>query len=198
MQPKLKKLVDQGLLWQGNSRSNHHQLYLGSGSDALDDTLGGGWQLGGLHELQRPHHFIEQRVLAPLLKQAVARQQPVFWINPPALVSAAGLAWQLSQQSLHVVVRVNEKEAAWAFEQILQSGTAIAFLWQQQQHIDAATVRRWYKAIQVGRQLAFVLTDIAEQPEAKAYTNRLQFKSEGDRVDVIKRRYGWPVMNVAL
>lgn len=198
MQPKLKKLVDQGLLWQGNSHSSQHQSYCGSGSETLDEILGGGWQLGGLHELQRPSHFIEQRLLVPLLNYALLQQQPVFWINPPALVSAAGLVWQLSQQSLHVVINTSEQEAAWAFEQILQSGTAVAFLWQQQQHINATTVRRWYKAAQTGKQLAFVLTDIAEQPEAKAYTNRLQLKAGSDHVDVIKRRYGWPVTNVAL
>lgn len=198
MQPKLKKLVDQGLLWQGKSHSSQHQSYLSSGSDKLDNVLGGGWQLSGLHELQRQCHFVEQRLLTPLLKQALVQQQTVFWINPPALVSASGLAWQLSQQSLHVVIKATDQEAAWAFEQVLQTGTGIALLWQQQQHINASTVRRWYKAVQTGRQAAFVLTDIAKQPEAKAYTNRIQLHQAAARADVVKRRYGWPVMNVDL
>lgn len=198
MQPKLKKLVDKGLLWQGKATSGQQKDYLSTGSAQLDELLGGGWQLAGLHEIQRHYPFTEQGLLTPLLKQALSRQITVFWIAPPAVVSASGLAWQLSQQSLQVVINAKGNEAAWAFEQILQSGAGIAFLWQWQSEIDAGMVRRWYKAVQAGKQTGFIFTDIAHQPEARSYTNRVQLQPTVNRVDVVKRRYGWPVMNIDL
>ena len=198
MQPKLKKLVDKGLLWQGSATVDKQHDHLASGSDRLDEVLGGGWQLSALHECQQHHHFTEQRIITPLLEQALARQKVVFWIAPPALVSAAGLVWQLAQSSLHVVITAQGQEAAWAFEQVLRSGAGIALFWGAQQGIDAGMVRRWYKAVQTGRQAGFVFTDIAQQPEARSYTNRVQLLANGCRLDVVKRRYGWPVMNVAL
>lgn len=198
MQPKLKKLVDKGLLWQGRPSSGKQQEYLHSGSDVLDKQLGGGWQLDGLHECQRQNEFTEYRLIKPLLQQALVRQVPVFWINPPALVSAAGLSWQLAEPSLQIIVQAQQQNAAWAFEQVLKSGTGIALFWGSQEDIDANKVRRWYKAAQSGHQPGFVFTGIQSQPEARSYTNRIALQHGGVEVDIVKRRYGWPVQKISL
>lgn len=198
MQANLQQLVNKGLLWQGKQDSIQQQDYLRSGSKTLDKALGGGWQLGGLHELQREQPFSEQRLLTPILQQSLERQLPVFWINPPALVSAAGLCWQLAQSSYHIVVQAKGIEAAWAFEQILLSGTGTALLWLPQQDIDPTLVRRCYKAVQTGGQTGFILTDPAIEPEARAYTNRVQLNAAASHINIVKRRYSWPVSRVAL
>ncbi|MGM0525976.1 MAG: ImuA family protein [Pseudomonadota bacterium] len=198
MQPKLEQLVNKGLVWQGKPSFLQEHDHLRSGSQSLDEKLGGGWQLGGLHECQQQRPFTEQRLIVPLLNQALKRQLPVFWVAPPALPSAAGLTWQLSQSSYHVVIQAAGLEAAWAFEQILLSGSGLALLWLPQENTDAAMVRRWYKAAQSGLQTGFVFTDAEPQTEARAYTNRVLIQHKHNRVDIIKRRYGWPVNNVAL
>ncbi|WP_404400780.1 SulA-like SOS-response cell division inhibitor [Idiomarina seosinensis] len=198
MQPKLQQLVNKGLLWQGKQSVIQQQDYLRSGSERLDQALGGGWQLSGLHEIQRQQPFTEQRLLTPLLHQSVQRQLPVFWINPPALVSAAGLYWKLSQSSCHIVVKAKGLEAAWAFEQILLSGTGLALLWLPQQDIEPTLVRRCYKAALSGGQAGFVLTGAAGGPEARAYTNRILINAGATHINIVKRRYGWPVSDVAL
>lgn len=198
MQPQLKHLVEKGLLWQGKDSATQHREYLTTGSHALDEQLGGGWQQDGLHECQLSQPFTEQRLLKPLLKQAVTLQQPIFWITPPALLSAAGLAWQLTQSSRQIVVQATGQQAAWAFEQILQSGTGMAFLWAPAQALEASMVRRWYKAIQLGGLPGFVFTNVQKQEEARSYTNRLRLTDNGQRVAIIKRRYGWPVADIAL
>ncbi|RUO76269.1 SulA-like SOS-response cell division inhibitor [Idiomarina seosinensis] len=198
MQPKLQQLVTKGLVWQGKPSSLQEHDYLPSGSQPLDEKLGGGWQLGGLHECQQQRPFTEQRLIVPLLNQALQRQLPVFWVAPPALLSAAGLTWQLCQSSYHVVIEASGLEAAWAFEQILLSGSGLALLWLPQQDTDAAMVRRWYKAAQSGLQAGFVFTGVQSQTEARAYTNRVLIQQQHNRLDIIKRRYGWPLHNVAL
>ena len=198
MQPKLKQLVNKGLLWQGRQTHYQEQRFLSTGHPSLNELLGGGWQFDAVHEWQLDSPFIEQKLLWPLLEQLHEMNQPIFWLNPPALLSAAGLRWRLKQaDSLHIVLNTSANEAAWAFEQILQSGAGVAFLWQPESENQSSYVRRWQKAVQQSHQMGFVLTALEKTVEARAYTNRLHLHPN-HTVDVVKRRYGWPVNNISL
>lgn len=198
MQAKLQQLVNKGLLWQADQSFAPAHRYFNTGYSSLDKVLGGGWQAAGLHEWQCQLSFTEQRLLLPLIEQTQQRQLPMFWINPPAQLSAAGLQWQLTGSACHIVVQGSVIEAAWAFEQILHSGVGLAVLWHAQHQDDATMVRRWHKAAQTGEQAGFVVTTASATSEARAYNSRLLLHSDGHRADILKRRYGWPLTGVQL
>jgi len=198
MQTKLQTLIQQGLVWHGQVTGSQTPT-LSTGFQSLDNALGGGWQWPGLHEWQLQTPFSEQGLLLPLIQQAVQQNRSVFWINPPACLSAAGLHYYGLNESMQVVIQVNAEQAAWAFEQVLQTKNALALGWFSQKTTTAQYVRRWHKAAQMG-QMGVILTEPALNEEARAYSNRLRLKlyKSGLRLDLLKRKIGWPLANVVL
>ncbi|MDV6317335.1 ImuA family protein [Idiomarina sp. HP20-50] len=198
MQTKLQTLIKQGLIWHGQVEGSQDTT-LSTGFPALDKALGGGWQSPGLHEWQLQTPFSEQALLLPLIQQAVQQNHSVFWINPPAWLSAAGLHYYGLSESMQVVIQTSVDKAAWAFEQVLQTKNAVALGWFGQKNASAHCVRRWYKATQTG-QMGVVLSEPALTEEARAYSNRLRLKlsDTGVRVDLLKRKAGWPLENIGL
>jgi len=198
MQTKIQTIIQQGLIWHGQT-TDTQAAALSTGFKQLDKVLGGGWQYPGLHEWQLQAPFSEQALLLPLVKQAVQHHQPVFWINPPAWLSAAGLHYYGLSKSMQIVIQTNAEKAAWAFEQVLQTKNALALGWFEQKTTTAQCVRRWYKASQTG-QMGVVLSEPTVNEEARAYSNRLRVKmtTTGVTLDLLKRKAGWPLENVAL
>lgn len=198
MQTQLQTLMQQGLIWHGQTTESQVAT-LSSGFSQLDKALGGGWQYPGLHEWQLETPFSEQTLLLPLIQQAVEQKQAVFWINPPAWLSAAGLHSCGLNESMQVVIQTNAEKAAWAFEQVLQTKSALALGWFEQKTTTAQCVRRWYKAAQTG-QMGVVLSEPALTEEARAYSNRLRLRLSGTgaTLDLLKRKFGWPLENLAL
>ncbi|MRJ44246.1 SulA-like SOS-response cell division inhibitor [Idiomarina loihiensis] len=198
MQTKLQTLIQQGLVWHGQVTDNQAAT-LSSGFSSLDTALGGGWQYPGLHEWQLPTPFSEQALLLPLIQHAVQQKLSVFWVNPPAWLSAAGLHHYGLNESMQVVVQTSAEKAAWAFEQILQTKNALALGWFAQKETTAQSVRRWYKAAQTG-QMGVVLSEPALNEEARAYSNRVRLKlgESGVTLDILKRKVGWPLEGVVL
>lgn len=199
MNTQLHTLMQQGLIWHGQT-TDSQATTLSSGFQQLDKVLGGGWQYPGLHEWQLQTPFSEQALLLPLIQQAVTQKQAaVFWINPPAWLSAAGLHSCGLNESMQVVIQTNAEKAAWAFEQVLQTRNALALGWFEQKTTTAQCVRRWYKAAQTG-QMGVVLSEPALTEEARAYSNRLRLRPSGTgvKLDLLKRKSGWPLENVAL
>ncbi|MCK7460333.1 ImuA family protein [Idiomarina aminovorans] len=198
MQTKLQTLIQQGLVWHGQVTDSQTPT-LSTGFQQLDRALGGGWQYPGLHEWQLQTAFSEQALLLPLVQQAVQKKQSVFWVNPPAWLSAAGLHYYGLNESMQVVIQTQAEKSAWAFEQVLQTKNSLALGWFGQKAATAQCVRRWHKAAQTG-QMGVVLTDPALNQEARAYSNRIRLKlsEAGVMLDVLKRKVGWPLENVVL
>lgn len=198
MQTKLQALIQQGVIWHGETTGSEAAT-LSTGFEQLDKILGGGWQYPGLHEWQLQHSFSEQKLLLPLIQQAVQQKQSVFWINPPAWLSAAGLHHYGLTGSMQVVIQTNPEKSVWAFEQVLKTKEALALGWFAQKTTTAQCVRRWYKAAQTG-QMGVVLTEPASNEEARAYSNRLRLKlsEAGITLDLLKRKAGWPLENIVL
>ncbi|RUO69719.1 ImuA family protein [Idiomarina ramblicola] len=198
MQTQLQALMQQGLIWHGQVTDSRTAV-LCTGFRSLDKALGGGWQYPGVHEWQLQTAFSEQALLLPLVQQAVRQKQSVFWINPPAWLSAAGLHHYGLHESMQVVIQTHPEKAAWAFEQVLQTKNALALGWFGQKVTTAQCVRRWHKAAQTG-QMGVVLTEPALNEEARAYSNRLRLKlsETGITLDLLKRKVGWPLENVVL
>lgn len=199
MQPHLQQLIDKGIVWQGQTKVAQANDYIKTGFPRLDDLLGGGWQSPGLHEWQLEAPFSEQRLLLPIAQQVIEQGLAVFWVNPPAQLSAASLIYHGLADAMHIVVEADEKDACWAFEQILQTKNTAAFVWLPQNETTSPKVRRWHKASESG-QMGVVITGCSQHAEARPYSNRLKVRLNENAlcVDILKRRSGWPVENIKL
>jgi cell division inhibitor SulA len=199
MQPNLQRLIEQGVVWQGQTKAEQTTGYVKTGFSKLDELLGGGWQTPGLHEWQLNDPFSEQRLLLPLAQQAIEQGLAVFWVNPPAQLSAAGLHYHELGNAMHIVVEAKQSDACWALEQILRTKNTMAFAWLSQKETTASNVRRWYKAAESG-QTGIVITEFSHNLEARPYSNRLKVRltEGGFALDILKRKSGWPVENIEL
>ncbi len=199
MQPNLQRLIEKGVVWQGQTKAPQADHYIKTGFSKLDELLGGGWQTPGLHEWQLETPFSEQRLLLPLAQQAIEQGLAVFWVNPPAQLSAASLHYHDLADAMHVVVEAKASDACWALEQILQTKNTMAFAWLPQKETTSPKVRRWYKAADSG-QMGIVISGFSDHPEARPYSNRLKIRltENGLALDILKRKSGWPVENIEL
>ncbi|RUO23078.1 hypothetical protein CWE08_00025 [Aliidiomarina iranensis] len=227
MQANLQQLMDKGALWKGgawkNSEPNGERNAFGEGSAAdfvstgqplLDQALGGGWRARRVHELQCEYVFGgELSLLAPAIAEAAKAARPVFWLSPPAIPYAPGIAGMLqqakvasSQQAQHIVLTpANEADALWAAETILHSGqVGVLLLWADS--LSATAVRRLHLAAAETDAWVFVLTGIQNE-EARSYATRLRILLLPDKAHAItahaprgqvqwqllKRHGGWPI-----
>ncbi|RTE86765.1 MULTISPECIES: ImuA family protein [Gammaproteobacteria] len=193
----LNRLMSRGDVWQGRvqqgsaENSGGHNIATGVGE--LDDKLHGGWQWQKLHEIQVKQPFSGEVVL---LKNALAwsgaQKRPVFWIAPPALPCASGLARYVDPQSQHIVLTPQtEADALWSAEHILRSGSAgMVILWSSS--LSQPACRRLHLAVQNSGAIAFVISDIQPE-EARPFTTRLRLSTDCRNIEVIKRAQGWPV-----
>ncbi len=135
-------LQSQPLLWRGNKHPTA-QRTAPTGSAALDAFLpGGGWPLGSLTELLSPGTGSgELSLLTPALARETACGERVALVAPPLppyppALAAAGVLlsrlWIISPEppASHAKTKGNNsgKEALWAAEQLLRSGTFKAVL----------------------------------------------------------------------
>ncbi len=129
-------LQSQPLLWRGNQHPAA-QRTAATGHAALDAFLpGGGWPLGTLTELLSPGSGSgELSLVTPALARETARGERVAMVAPPVPPYAPALAaagvdlhqlWIISPASGEP--KNCAKEALWAAEQLLRSGTFAAVL----------------------------------------------------------------------
>lgn len=194
MQPYLQQLMDRGALWQGRQSDVQESVWVSAADPLLDQALGGGWVRSRIHELQVQQHFSgEMALLAPAIKDAIARGLSIFWIAPPAIPNAPALA-STGAASKHIVLTPNdESDALWAAETILHSGQAgVLLLWAKQ--LSATATRRLHLAASDSDAYVFVITEWQPE-EARSYGTRLRIHHEQGQVQwqILKRHGGWPV-----
>jgi len=155
-------LQSQPLLWRGKQHPAA-QRTASTGHATLDAFLpGGGWPLGALTEL----HSLgpgsgELSLLTPALARETARGERVALVAPPVppyppALAAAGVVlsqlWVVAPQPCLNHKNTNSqrsKEALWAAEQLLRSGTfAAVLLWLPQ--ATATQLRRLQLAAETG------------------------------------------------
>jgi cell division inhibitor SulA/protein ImuA len=163
-----------------------------TGFPALDAELpGGGWPAGGLAELLCPAEGIgELQIVLPALAALTEAGHRVAWLAPPYLPYAPALrAAGVRLSGLTVVRAPGRRDALWAAEQALRSGSFHALLlWLPR--ASYAELRRLAVAAQAGPGFALAFRPPEAAGEASPAVLRLALEA-GERqlaIRILKRR----------
>ncbi|WP_240221248.1 translesion DNA synthesis-associated protein ImuA [Rheinheimera hassiensis] len=192
MSALLEQLARRQLVWQGN---NQHAAYqpVASGYAELDQQLAGGFPATGLIDIQTDTGIGELRLLLPYLQQQQSAGRLLVLISPLAepcadMLCAAGIV--LSQ--VVIIAPKTSKDALWAAEQCLQSGScASVLLWQAP--LKLAQARRLQLAAEQGAASLILLRRPQEGLSLPVNLSiKLQAHRQGVLLSVQKRKGGWP------
>ncbi len=167
-----------------------------TGHAALDAALpGGGWPEGALTELLLPCDGIgELGLLWPALARLSQAGGRIVLVAPPYLPYAP--AWQTAGIDLqHLLVAggaaTSERDALWAAEQCLRSGSCAAVLcWPLR--ADDRALRRLQVAAQAGAALAFATRPMAAARNPSPAALRIALDAQPAQLRVLKCRGGLP------
>ncbi|WP_394558482.1 translesion DNA synthesis-associated protein ImuA [Aquipseudomonas alcaligenes] len=185
----LDRLLDERRVWKGQA------LVSPTGAQptehaALDAALpGGGWPEGALSEILLSAPGLgELRLLWPTLVRLSSAGERLALIAPPYLPYAP--AWQAAGIDLQrlEIIRAQEKDALWAAEQCLRSGSCGAVLCWPNQASDRA-LRRLQVAAETGQTLGFAYRPASAAHNPSPAALRLHLESP-DQVRVLKCRGG--------
>lgn len=186
----LSSLLDARQVWRGRAAP----IPAGdqpTGWPALDAALpSGGWPDASLSEvLSASDGTGELRLVLPTVKRLTGGKRPVVLIAPPYAPCVAG--WR--QAGVHMgrvqIVRTAEKDALWAAEQCLRSGSCAAvLLWPH--HADDRALRRLQVAADTGKALGIVFRDRQHVSHASPAALRLEVQPDPGQIWVRKCRGG--------
>jgi cell division inhibitor SulA/protein ImuA len=147
-----------------------------TGRAPLDAQLPGhGWPIGRLSEILLPQIGLgEIELLLPLLAQRTRAGQMLVYVRPPCPPNIPALARaDVALDRLLLVAPASEREALWATEQILASGTACSvLLWAEQ--ADERAMRRLALATEGSRSLALVFRPLAQERQISPAALRIR------------------------
>lgn len=186
----LNQLLDARRIWRGQASAASPSTQP-TGHATLDAALpGGGWPESALSEILHATAGIgELRLLWPTLARLTAAGERVILVAPPHVPYphawlAAGI--DLSQLT---VVSASGRDALWAAEQSLRSGSCGAVLcWPQQ--ADDRVLRRLQVAAETGQTLAFAYRPLQEAVNPSPAALRLVVEAQPAQLRVLKCRGG--------
>lgn len=204
MKEELKKLLQTSNIWRASSMNHTAAPGISSGFPELDQLLPGhGWPKNGAMELLHDQPGIgEIRLIIPALAQ-LSRDNSrwIAWIAPPYIPYPPALIAAGVDLSRILVVRPgNEKDALWATEKALTSGSCSAVLAWPGNKVRDKDIRRlqvaakenhcWnilFRPIRAARQASPAELRIMLQPlHASALSDSSMLN-----VSILKRRGGW-------
>lgn len=186
----LDGLIDQRRIWRGRQESSPIGVQPTGHAD-LDAVLpAGGWPPAALSEILLPANGSgELQLLWPTLARLSQAGERVVLVAPPFIpYPHAWMAAGVRLQNLSVV-HAQGKNALWAAEQCLRSGSCAAVLcWPQ--NPDDKALRRLQVAAETGETLGFALREqqAAQNPSPAAL--RLSLQGPAGQVRVLKCRGG--------
>ena len=196
-------LLNDARVWRArDAQTRDPQRCVSTGFRELDAVLaGGGWPLGALSEILFPAPGIgELRLLMPALARLSQQKRWLAWIAPPYVPYAPALAAQGVNLSRVLVVHPrDEREALWAVEQALRSGTCGAVLaWVK--HADERSLRRLQLAAEEGQSAGFLFRTqfSVVRTSPAALRLRIEPTAQGLSLQILKRRGGWPLAPMTL
>ena len=158
----LDSLLQDRRVWRGNQPNALPNSALATGHIGLDAALpSGGWLEASLTEVLIAQDGIgELSLVLPILAKLSQQEKPIVLIAPPYQVYAP--AWQHSGvrlSQLHII-QASTKDALWAMEQALRSGSCGAVLgWPMK--ADDKSLRRLQVAAETGHSLGFAFRSMA-------------------------------------
>ena len=131
----------------------------------------------------------------PLLRRITARKQTVFWINPPLTPYAPALAREGIDLDQLVVVRADSHaDLLWTLENCLHSPvTGLVMAWPDT--LAARDIRRLQLAAEAGQSNCILFQTRSQACQSSPAALRLELEPDnqlGLRINILKRRGGWP------
>ncbi|WP_286786390.1 MULTISPECIES: translesion DNA synthesis-associated protein ImuA [Pseudomonas] len=186
----LDSLLDQRRVWRGQAESRP-AIAQPTGHAALDAVLpAGGWPEAALSEILIAAEGIgELQLLWPTLARLTAEGERVVLVAPPFLpYPQAWLAAGVDLRQL-ALIEASGRDALWAAEQCLRSGSCGAVLcWPQQ--ADDRALRRLQVAAESGQTLAFAYRPLREAINPSPAALRLAVDNRPAQLRVLKCRGG--------
>ena len=193
-------LLEQRRVWKGRPPPRVAGG-VATGHAALDAVLpAGGWPEAALSEILIPADGVgELRLLWPALARLSRAGERIVLVAPPYLPFAP--AWQaagVDLRRLEVVQAGSERDALWATEQCLRSGSCGAVLcWPLK--ADDRTLRRLQVAAEAGRTLGLATRPLAAARNPSPAALRIAIDARPAQLRVLKCRGGLaPPMPVPL
>jgi hypothetical protein len=173
----LDSLLKDQRVWRGSAPAALPNSALATGYADLDAALpSGGWLEASLIEILIAHDGLgELALVLPILAKLSQQQKPIVLIAPPYRPYAP--AWQNSGvrlSQLHVI-HAQPKEALWAMEQALRSGSCGAVLaWPMK--ADDKSLRRLQVAAETGHTLGFAFRAMSAESNPSPAPVRLSLR----------------------
>ena len=150
-----------------------------TGWSALDAALpSGGWPEASLTEILLPADGVgELHLVLPTLARCTRAGRTVVVVAPPYMPYAPGWEARGVVMSCVDIVNADPRDALWAAEQCLRSGSCAAVLaWPA--HADDRALRRLQVAADTGKALAFVFRDRRHAAHASPAALRLELETQ--------------------
>ncbi|WP_053128250.1 translesion DNA synthesis-associated protein ImuA [Pseudomonas sp. MIACH] len=186
----LDTLFNGGRVWKGRPAAPPASVHA-TGLAALDAVLPtGGWPESALSEILMAKEGIgELQLVLPTLARLSAAGERIVLVAPP--YTPYPHAWQNAGVDLRQlsVIQAEDRDALWAVEQCLRSGSCGAVLcWPRK--ADDRALRRLQVAAETGQTLAFAWRSLSEAINASPAALRLAVEAKPAQVRVLKCRGG--------
>ncbi len=163
-------------IWRARDGGQRLLSVQATGRAPLDAALPGhGWPIGRLSEVLLPQTGLgEIELLLPLLAQRTHAGQMLVYVRPPCPPNIPTLARAgVALDRLLLIAPMSEREALWATEQILASGTSCSvLLWAEQ--ADERAMRRLALATEGSRSLALVFRPLTQERQVSPAALRIR------------------------
>lgn len=187
----LERLIDARRVWRGQGAVSSSVSSQPTGHAFLDGVLpGGGWPVAALSEILFDSIGTgELRLLWPTIARLTQAGERVVMVSPPHRpYPHAWLDAGIDLQHLSIV-RADAREALWAAEQCLRSGSCGAVIgWLPQ--ADDRALRRLQVAAATGQTLAFAYRPLVQAANPSPAALRLAMENRPARIRVLKCRGG--------
>ncbi|MGY1448507.1 translesion DNA synthesis-associated protein ImuA [Pseudomonas chlororaphis] len=186
----LETLFNAGRVWKGRPTAPAASPQP-TGHAMLDAALpGGGWPESALTEILIAAQGVgELQLLWPTLARLSAAGERIVLVAPPHVPYPQ--AWQSAGVDLRqlAVIQAGERDALWAAEQCLRSGSCGAVLcWPQL--ADDRALRRLQVAAETGQTLAFAYRSLKDAINPSPAALRLAVEARPAQLRVLKCRGG--------
>ena len=186
----LDTLFNGGRVWKGRPATPPASVHP-TGLAALDAVLPtGGWPEAALSEILMAKEGVgELQLVLPTLARLSKARERIVLVAPP--YTPYPHAWQNAGVDLRLlsVIQAEERDALWAVEQCLRSGSCGAVLcWPRK--ADDRALRRLQVAAETGQTLAFAWRALSEAVNTSPAALRLAVEAKPAQVRVLKCRGG--------